>query len=49
MNIKGNDDMVNEEDRYLSIESINGSPGLSHWGYVQVEGNETRPELVILL
>lgn len=44
MNIKGNDDMTKEEGRYLSIESINGSPGLSNWGYVKEGKNEIRPE-----
>lgn len=44
MNIKHNDDMVNEEGRYLSIETINGSPGLSNWGYVNEGKDEIRPE-----
>lgn len=44
MNIMNNDDMLEERGRYLSIESINGNPGLSNWGYVNVEANETRPE-----
>ncbi|OXU24944.1 hypothetical protein TSAR_015667 [Trichomalopsis sarcophagae] len=44
MNIKDNEDMVEERGRYLSIESINGNAGLSNWGYVNVEGNESRPD-----
>lgn len=44
MNIKQSKDMVEEKGRYLSIESMNGNPGLSHWGYVKEVGNETRPE-----
>ncbi|KAJ8688359.1 hypothetical protein QAD02_024154 [Eretmocerus hayati] len=44
MNIKENEDMTEEVGRYLSIESINGSPGLEKWGYVREEANETRPE-----
>ena len=46
MNVKDNSDMVEENGRYLSIESINGSPGMSQWGYVPEEGNVTRPEYV---
>ena len=42
MNIKGNDDMVDEVGRYLSLESINSSPGLSNWGYEAPEGDEPR-------
>ncbi|XP_001600667.2 scavenger receptor class B member 1 [Nasonia vitripennis] len=44
MNIKENEDMVEERGRYLSIESINGNAGLANWGYVNVEGNESRAE-----
>ncbi|XP_014207887.1 scavenger receptor class B member 1 [Copidosoma floridanum] len=44
MNVKGNEDMLEERGRYLSIESYNGNPGLSIWGYVKEEGNQTRPE-----
>ncbi|KAK2577977.1 hypothetical protein KPH14_008412 [Odynerus spinipes] len=47
MNIRKNNDMTNEDGRYLSIETYNGSPGLSNWGYLEVEGNETRPENTI--
>ncbi|XP_054002361.1 scavenger receptor class B member 1 [Hylaeus anthracinus] len=44
MNIGTNDNMTNEDGRYLSIESYNGSPGMSQWGYREPEGNETYPE-----
>ncbi|XP_014227323.1 scavenger receptor class B member 1-like [Trichogramma pretiosum] len=44
MNIKNRKDMINEVGRYLSIEMINGSPGLSNWGYVKREGNETESD-----
>ncbi|CAB0029574.1 unnamed protein product [Trichogramma brassicae] len=44
MNIKNRKDMINEVGRYLSIEMINGSPGLSNWGYVKTEGNETESD-----
>lgn len=43
MNIKENENMIDEAGRYLSLESMNGNPGLSHWGYVPTEGNETNP------
>lgn len=49
MNIKHNEDMTQEEGRYLSIESINGSPGLSNWGYVNERNNQTRSEWVFYL
>lgn len=44
VNLKKNADMKSEEGRYFSIERWNGSPGLSQWGYVDTEGNETREE-----
>lgn len=47
INILQSDDMVSEHGRYLSIDTYNGSPGLPHWGYVDVEGNDTRPENTI--
>lgn len=43
INIVGNKNMTDENGRYLSIETYNGSPGLLNWGYVNVEGNETNP------
>ncbi|XP_012256013.2 scavenger receptor class B member 1-like [Athalia rosae] len=43
MNIKKNENMTEEIGRYLSIESLNGNPGLSNWGYVPTEANETNP------
>lgn len=33
MNVNSNEEMVDENGRYLSIESYNYSPGLSQWGY----------------
>ncbi|CAK9831565.1 Scavenger receptor class B member 1 [Anthophora retusa] len=47
LNIGKNKNMTNEEGRYLSIETYNGSPGMSQWGYREVEGNETYPENTI--
>ena len=44
MNIKNNPEMINEHGRYMSIDKLNGSPGLRHWGYVAQKGNQTRPE-----
>ncbi|KAF7987420.1 hypothetical protein HCN44_003182 [Aphidius gifuensis] len=41
ININSNDDMANEEGRYLSIQNYNGSPGLPNWGYVKPETNKT--------
>ncbi|XP_012280921.1 scavenger receptor class B member 1 [Orussus abietinus] len=43
MNVKKNENMTDENGRYLSIESYNGSPGLSNWGYVEEENNEPNP------
>ncbi|XP_046615004.1 scavenger receptor class B member 1 [Neodiprion virginianus] len=43
MNIKKNENMTDEDGRYLSIETLNGNPGLSNWGWVQTEANETNP------
>lgn len=43
LNVKKNNDMVNEDGRYLSIEEYNGTPGLANWGYVTPKGNETIP------
>ncbi|TGZ46958.1 scavenger receptor class B member 1 [Temnothorax longispinosus] len=39
--------MMEEKGRYLSIDLYNGSPGMSQWGYVETEGNETRKENTI--
>ncbi|KOC63072.1 Scavenger receptor class B member 1 [Habropoda laboriosa] len=47
LNVGKNKNMTDEEGRYLSIESYNGSPGMSQWGYREVEGNETYPENTI--
>lgn len=47
LNIKRKKDMLNEEGRYLSIESFNNQHGLSQWGYREPEGNETYPENTI--
>ncbi|KZC10300.1 PREDICTED: scavenger receptor class B member 1-like isoform X2 [Dufourea novaeangliae] len=47
MNIGKNDNMTDEEGRYLSIETYNYSPGMSQWGYKEPEGNETIPENTI--
>ncbi|XP_033221751.1 scavenger receptor class B member 1-like isoform X2 [Belonocnema kinseyi] len=44
MNIKRNKNMTEENGRYLSIETYNGSPGLSNWGYEEQYGNVTPPE-----
>lgn len=49
LNIRKNDDMRDENGRYLSIETYNGSPGLSNWGYREEDeeeegGNKTYPE-----
>ena len=44
MYVKKTKDMVSENERYMSIEKMNGSPGFNHWGYVQTKGNETRSE-----
>lgn len=44
MNVKYNPDMKDDVGRYLSIEKLNGNPGLSHWGYVQEKNNKTNPE-----
>lgn len=43
MNIKKNENMTDEVGRYLSLDMLNGSPGMSQWGYVPTEGNETNP------
>ncbi|XP_015123047.1 scavenger receptor class B member 1 [Diachasma alloeum] len=43
MNIRKSENMMEEEGRYLSIETYNGSPGLAHWGYTEPEANETVP------
>ncbi|XP_016771066.1 scavenger receptor class B member 1 isoform X2 [Apis mellifera] len=47
MNIGKNKNMTEEEGRYLSIQSYNGSPGMSQWGYREEDGNETYPENTI--
>ncbi|XP_035729802.1 scavenger receptor class B member 1-like isoform X1 [Vespa mandarinia] len=47
INIRKNDDMRNESGRYLSIETYNGSPGLSNWGYRDEKDNKTYPENTI--
>ncbi|XP_029040309.1 scavenger receptor class B member 1 [Osmia bicornis bicornis] len=43
MNIAKNENMTDEDGRYLSVESYNGSPGMPQWGYQEEEGNETNP------
>lgn len=47
MNIGKNENMTDEEGRYLSIESYNHSPGMSQWGFQKTEGNETSPHNTI--
>ncbi|CAL7951820.1 unnamed protein product [Xylocopa violacea] len=47
MNVGHNDNMTDEEGRYLSIETYNGSPGMKQWGYQEEEGNNTYPENTI--
>ncbi|XP_043595440.1 scavenger receptor class B member 1-like isoform X2 [Bombus pyrosoma] len=47
MNIGHNENMTEEEGRYLSIQLYNGSPGMSQWGYREDNGNETYPEKTI--
>lgn len=47
MYIGHNENMTDEEGRYLSIESYNGSPGMKQWGYREEEGNNTYPENTI--
>lgn len=42
--LKKKADMIKEEGRYLSIDKYNGSPGMTQWGYVETEDNETRKE-----
>lgn len=37
-------DMVEEKGRYLSIDKYNGSPGMSKWGYIETEDNNTQKE-----
>lgn len=44
INLRKNDNMLEEKGRYLSIDKFNGSPGLSQWGYVNTRDNETRKE-----
>lgn len=44
MNVGHNENMTEEEGRYLSIQLYNGSPGMSQWGYREDNGNETYPE-----
>nr|QNL15117.1 sensory neuron membrane protein 1 [Aulacocentrum confusum] len=44
MNIWKTDNIQTERERYLSIETYNGSPGLRHWGYVDELKNETHSE-----
>lgn len=41
ININSNDDMANEDGRYLSIQNYNGIQGLPNWGYVEPENNKT--------
>lgn len=43
INIKNNHNMIDEMNRYLSIETYNYSPGLANWGYRE-ETNVPRPE-----
>lgn len=43
MNIAKSKNMTDEDKRYLSIDTYNGSPGMSQWGYRE-ETNETYPE-----
>ncbi|XP_026673860.1 scavenger receptor class B member 1-like isoform X2 [Ceratina calcarata] len=47
MYIGKNENMTEEEGRYLSIQLYNGSPGMSQWGYREEDGNETYPENTI--
>ncbi|XP_076753983.1 platelet glycoprotein 4 [Xylocopa sonorina] len=47
MYVGHNENMTDEEGRYLSIQSYNGSPGMKHWGYREEEGNDTYPENTI--
>ncbi|XP_066584676.1 scavenger receptor class B member 1-like [Prorops nasuta] len=47
MNVRKNENMTDENGRYLSISTYNGSPGLAHWGYKTPENNETIPENTI--
>ncbi|XP_015179933.1 PREDICTED: scavenger receptor class B member 1-like [Polistes dominula] len=44
INIRKNDDMRDENGRYFSIQTYNGSPGMSHWGYREETENKTYPE-----
>ncbi|KAI4487171.1 hypothetical protein M0804_005320 [Polistes exclamans] len=44
INIRKNDDMRDENGRYFSIQTYNGSPGLSQWGYREETKNKTYPE-----
>ncbi|KAI4487717.1 hypothetical protein M0802_011907 [Mischocyttarus mexicanus] len=44
INIRKNDDMRDENGRYFSIQTYNGSPGLSYWGYREEKENRTYPE-----
>lgn len=44
MNIKHSKNMTDEKERYLSIYTYNGSPGLSQWGYIKHNGNVTPAE-----
>lgn len=44
MNLRKNDKMLEEKERYLSIDKFNGISGLPQWGYVSTENNETRKE-----
>nr|UEN71287.1 sensory neuron membrane protein 2 [Gregopimpla kuwanae] len=47
MNIKRNENMTDENGRYLSIQEYNWSQGLAHWGYQPEENNQTNPENTI--
>ncbi|XP_058806100.1 scavenger receptor class B member 1 [Phymastichus coffea] len=38
-----NGDLVTETGRYLSVDSINGNPGMEQWGYISEAHNKTNP------
>lgn len=44
MNVAKNENMTDENGRYLSIMSFGGSSGLHQWGFRDSENNETYPE-----
>lgn len=47
MNVAKNENMTDENGRYLSIMSFGGSSGLHQWGFRDSENNETYPENTI--